>query len=125
MEEGVEQAQHITRRDPHPGVPDTELQIEIIDSRLEDNAAGIGKLDGVAQQVREHLLNTHDVAADLRRDIGLDKAVQGQTFTHHQRQIVADDVRDHLARDEAPRLDLQLLRLDLGEVEDVIDDLQQ
>ncbi len=51
LEERVEEAQYLFRRDPLPGVADANLQIISRALNVEDNAAGVGELDRIAQQV--------------------------------------------------------------------------
>lgn len=79
---------------------------------MQDNAAGVGELDRIAQQVRNHLLQAHRVAGHLLRHIWFDETVQSQLLAHHQRQIVSGDMVHDLAWGKLPRLDLQLLGLD-------------
>ena len=125
LEEGIEQAQHLFRRDPLPGIADADLQIIPRTLDVQDNTAGVGELNRIAQQVRDHLLQAHRVAGHLLRDIRLDKTVQTQLLAYHQRQIVSRDMVHHFARGKLPRLDLQLLRLDFREIENIADDFQQ
>ncbi len=125
LEERVEQARDLFRRDSHAGVAHAKRQIPLFHIGVQDNAAGVGELDGVVQQVGDHLLQAQRIAIQRQRHIVLDEHIQRQALAHHQRQIVAGNMVDHLTRREGTRLNLQLLGLDLREVENIADDFQQ
>nr|VUD34924.1 Uncharacterised protein [Raoultella sp. NCTC 9187] len=125
LEERVKQAHHLFCRDPFPGIAHADLQIVAGALNVQDNAAGIGEFDGIAQEVRNDLLQTHRIAGHQLRNVGLNKAVQPELLAHHQRQIVRRDVVHHLARRELARLDFQLLGLNFREIQNIADDLQQ
>ena len=125
LEEWIEQLHHIAEWDTQACITYAELKIEILYPHLKDNAAGIGKFDRVAQQVRQHLLNTHDIARNGIWHFWLNKAVHRQALANHQRQVVADDMRDHLTRLKGSRLYFELFGFDLGEIKNIADDFKQ
>ena len=98
LEERIEQANHLLRRDANPRVAHANAQVIPCPADVQHNTAGIGKFDGVAEQVRDDLLQAHRIAVQRQRHVRFDKAVEPQLFTHHQRQIVGADVVHHLAR---------------------------
>ena len=51
LEERVKQAYDLFRRDPFPGIAHADAQIILRPLYVQDNAAGIGKLNRVTQQV--------------------------------------------------------------------------
>ena len=65
---------------------------------MQHNAAGIGELNRIAQQIRDHLLQAHGIAIQRHRHIRFDETVQSQLLTYHQRQVVGRYVVHHLAR---------------------------
>ncbi|MNS76187.1 hypothetical protein D3C72_1097260 [compost metagenome] len=125
LEERVKQFNHLFGRDPGPRVANADTQIIPGAGNMQDDTADVGKLDRIAQQVGNHLLQAHRVTLQCQRHIRLDKAVKSQLFAHHQRHIVGADVVHHLTRRKLARLDFQLLRLNFGEVENVADNFQQ
>ena len=85
LEERVKQAHHLFCRDPFARIAHANLQVIPGTLHVQDDAAGVGKLNGVAQQVRNDLLQTHRIAGHQLRNVRLDKAVEPQLFTYHQR----------------------------------------
>ncbi|CRB26072.1 Uncharacterised protein [Salmonella enterica subsp. enterica serovar Typhi] len=51
LEEGIEQANHLFCRNTNPGIPHANAEIIPITAHMQHDAANIGKLNGVAQQV--------------------------------------------------------------------------
>ncbi len=85
----------------------------------------LGELERVAEQVHEHLPQMVRIAQQRVRHLGHDGDVHPQPF--HLRLGPEDAHRrvDEGVQIERDALDLQLARLDLGEVEHVVDQLQQ
>ncbi len=125
LEERIKQPHRLFGRDPNAGIANTDTQVVTFTLEMQHDAADIGELNGIAQQVRNDLLKAHRVAHQLRRHIRLYKAVHSQLFSDHQRQIVGGDVVHHLFWWEFTRLNFQLLGLNFREVENIADDFQQ
>ncbi len=84
-----------------------------------------GELDGVADQVGEHLAQPAGVADQAQRQVGGEAADQLQALGLGARREQLDDVAHRQLDVEGDRLEGQLAGLDLGEVEDVVDHRQQ
>ena len=87
-------------------------------------AAG-GELHRVAQQVQQDLLEPHAVTAHALRAGGVNAPRQlhlvgGRPVGHHRHHALQAGLQC-----EVGRVELDLARLDLGEIEDVVDHLQQ
>nr|WP_240432554.1 hypothetical protein [Rubrobacter indicoceani] len=108
---------------PDAGVADHEPQpVSSGQTNGEKDLASVRKLRGVAQQVYKDLANPDGISHKHRRDLLLDKTrklhallveatgYKGQGLLHKLREIVGDV------------LQLQLARLNLREVKDVVDD---
>ena len=94
-------------------------------STVTTNLALLGELDGVADQVDEHLpqpagspTRTSGTSARIRQ-------ASSSPFCWARRASVSIVSLDHVAQVEGDRSRTSLPRLDLGEVEDVVDDGQQ
>ncbi len=86
--------------------------------------AGLGELHPVAKQVDQDLAEAGDVAHHLLRQVGREMAGHGQPLRRRRRHQV--EVRgDAVAQVEGLVLELEAARLDLREVEDVVDQGQQ
>ena len=123
--ERAEQALQVRRRDADAAVGDTEDEFVALAARAEANLASGRELHRVGQQVQEDLRDPHRVAEAGRRQIVrlLDFEPQvpgGRAVAQHPGGLL-----DELRRVERHRLDLELARLDLREIEDVVDDRQQ
>ena len=83
------------------------------------------ELDRVAEQVVEDLAQAHRVADDLERQVRLDVEIERDVAVMcHRPERVADALGERL--DLQRRLvEIHATGLDLGQVEDVVDDLQQ
>ena len=84
-----------------------------------------GELHRVAQQVQQDLLQPHAVATHVLRGGGVDMQLQlhlvgGRTVGHHGHHALQAGLQG-----EVGRVELDLARLDLREIEDVVDHLQQ
>ncbi len=128
--EAREQAAGLLGRQPDAAVGDGEPQQRLgvaglLDAHLDAHLAVLGELDGVAGVVDQDLADAQRIADEHARQLGV----------HHPQQLEAlgvgllgqhvDDVVQHRFQLERQRVDLQLARLDLREVEDVVDDAQQ
>ena len=96
------------------------------DASAHGDGAVIGELEGVAHQVDQDLHHPPGVASEAaRRQPGLQLEQEPQTlvggFVVHQ----AQEVFQSLGQGELDLLKLHPLRLDLGDVQNVVDDMQQ
>ena len=130
LHEGLEETGHRLGRDSDTGVPHLEAQRDALGRILHQvhphrYLAGLGELDGVADEVGEHLTQPAGVAHQR----------VGDRLVHHRHQLealVLGPLCEQLAHglDRLPQVELQRLELeppglDLREVEDVVDDVQQ
>src|SRR5438874_2321200 len=81
--------------------------------------------DGVADQVDEHLPQAVGVAHQCPRDVAAGLDDQLDAVLDHRGTEDLGDLVEHLHQLEGLRFQLQHLGLDLGEVEDVVDEREQ
>ena len=98
------------------------LRIRLDDDR---DAAAIGKLDGVAGEVEQHLAQPRRVADDAHRQPLVDVAADFQPFRLGARPEQLDRLLDEGCEDERPGREIDPPGLDLGEIEDLLDQRQQ
>jgi hypothetical protein len=124
--EGPEEAVHPVGRDADAGVADAEVELEglaggdALDGE-EDLAAG-GELDRVADEVEEDLLEARAVAQKEAGDIGIDKETKLEVLLLGLGAAEVEDGLDDGADVDRGVLELDAAGLDLGVVEDVVDD---
>ena len=87
--------------------------------------ATIGELDGVAGQVDQHLTQAIGVAFDEGRHIVGDDEPQIDALLAGTRRQDRQHALHDLAQDERRGHQIEMSRLDLREVEDVVDDGEQ
>ncbi len=94
-------------------------------AQAQGDAAVLGELEGVGQQVGEDLLQLGAVRAQgLRQSLGLlHPQRQAALFRHRPEAALAD--AEHVGDGDLLGQHLHLAGLDLGQVEDVVDQLQQ
>src|SRR5262249_35544219 len=130
LREGLEDPRHGWRVHADPGVTDRELDgygavLRRADVRLDDHLAGAGELDGVVDQVHADLTHAQRIAHEYRgRALGrpddeLDALVGGT------RGEQTGAFLEQRAQVEGQFLERDLAGVDLGQVEQVVDDLQQ
>ncbi len=113
-----------------PSVADRELNPHTVSlSRLQLGAdrdlAGVGELDGVADEVDQNLTQQPSIAAKDRRSPRIDEAAEREALAPSGHGNDVGNAFDERREVELDRLAVQLVGLDLREVEDVIDDRQQ
>ena len=123
--EGAEQPVHPVGGDADAGVPHREGQPALVRAHRQDDLAGGGELHGVAEQVHEHLAQPGGVADEDGRQAGGQVARQVEALGAGLHGDQVQRALHAVAQREGPGLQLQLARLDLGEVQDVVDDRQQ
>ena len=91
----------------------------------EHHLALLGELDRIAQQVDQDLAQAGHVADDGFGGVRIDQVGQVQPFLGGAGRQQVQRALDALAQVKGLVLQLQLVGLDLGEVEDIVDDRQQ
>ncbi len=130
LREGLEQARPRFARDADAGVVHLEAQHDRLGvlaghAHPRQDAAFIGELDGIAEQVGHDLAQPVRVAADRHRDVVGDVEVEADPLAGRLRGIHVVDVVQQVPQVEIDVLDGQLAGLDLGKIEDVVDDHQE
>ena len=129
--EGGKYLDLLFRRDADAGIGDREAQAHAVffacDEVQVDRhlAAGGGELDRVARQVGQHLAQAKHVAeneVDAGGDRG-DDDFQPLVDAGEGRKI--GDVVEQFGQAERCALDVEALRLDLREIEDIVEDVEQ
>ena len=123
--EGLEDPFLVFGRHPDAGVSHSDVELGPLSVGADGNAAAVGsELDGVREQIEDHLLESQlvgldrpDVVSDLDRD---GDGVQGRPLADH-RHCVVQSAADH----ERARLEGHLTGFDLGQVQDVVQQLEQ
>jgi hypothetical protein len=92
---------------------------------LEGDAAGVGELDRVADEVDQHLPDAMRVADQVVGERRRHGAGELEPLVHGARREEVGHLLQLLAEVERHPLDDHLARLDLREVEDVVDDRQE
>ena len=130
LREGLEDGLLAVLRDADPAVsdrkPDRGLRPGLgYQPRLDDHLAARRELQGVADEVRQDLPDAPRIAPQALGDSRRDVADQLDPCRLGARGQQVGDVLQSFAQAEVGHLDRHLARLDLGKVEDVIDDRQQ
>src|SRR5690606_18669098 len=117
--------------DAYPGVHDLAYQLQApflgaLPACPEADAALLGELERVAQQIDQYLAQPGGVAGDHRR-LGSALDIQGQLQSALAGGIVEGlgSAQQQAPQFEADVLELEGVALDAGQVEDIVDDLQQ
>ena len=130
LAEGREQPVHPVPGDADPRVPNGEL--EPVRARpgglgrdVDDDLALLGELDRVREQVEQHLPQAGRVPDDSCRHALVDEAAQLDLLLPRTRRDDVERALDALPEIERLLLELELARLDLRVVEDVVDHVEQ
>ena len=89
------------------------------------HAAAVGELDGVADEVEQHLPDLARIGGDQLRHVGFDMTAQPDILGEGARGEQFDDVVGDLAHRHRLRLRVEAPRLDLGVVEQILDQGKQ
>ena len=92
---------------------------------VERNDAAVGELDGVGEQVEQHLFDARRVQPHALWHVLLDVDVQRQALAHGLRAHQRLDAVHQAAQVDLADQQRQAARFELGHVEDVVEDLQQ
>jgi len=130
LTERLEQAVGALRRDADPGVANREDELvgpPFEDTRrdLHEDLAASRELDGIADEVRENLAKARHVSGHELRHARLDEVAEVQPLLRGRRAEQVESSFDALVEIERLRLEIEPARLDLREVEDVVDQHEQ
>jgi len=115
----------VLRRDADAGVADRDLDGPVHGPAPDVDPAAIrGELDGVRQQVQEHLLDLPLIAPDLAQSL-IRRLVKGNASAAGPFPHQGEGVVDRGGKIEVGQLQLHPSGLDLREVEDVVDQGEQ
>ena len=84
----------------------------------------IGELDGVGEEVDQDLAQPQRVGLD-RRQLSRQPGLDAQALLLGQRPDLVDDLADQLTEVDPFGGDLHLARLDLAQVEDLVDQAEE
>ena len=112
------------------GVAHRELELHLLARAFEQldvepDFAALGELDRVVDEVGQDLAEPQRVAQQVLRDAGRDVGQELQPLVVRLLRGERRDGADDLVELEVGGLEVELAGLDLGEVEDVVDDGQQ
>ena len=105
------------------GKPDEAAVAAFFD--FQDDAAGFGKLDGIAQQVDQYLPDAAGIAVQPRRQCGVEMAAQVQALAVG---LVAEQGQggvDDFLQVEVAVVHFEAPGFEAGEIQDVVDQFQQ
>ena len=128
--EFLENAIEIVGRDAGAGVAHREADGRLGAGRrrhrhVDQHAAAVGELDGVADQIEQQLAQATRVGRHDRRHVGRDVTADADAFGIGARRQQLDDVVGDLAHRDRLRLEFEAARLDLGIVEQILDQREQ
>ena len=124
---GFEQTRQAIGGDARTGVDDGEPHVpRRIGNRFDGNqhTPGLGEFDGIVGEVSQHLAQANGIADDDRY-ARIHKYRQVQPLADRAFHEQAGDVLGDLGQVNRDGLHLELARLDLREIENVIDDAEQ
>ena len=128
--EALEQLGHLLWRQADTGVghgaPNQDVVVGLLlDGHRNRDLALLGELDGIVRVVDQDLPQAQRVAHHALRKTGVDVKQQLQPLGCGLLGNQVGHVLQHLVEREVDRLDVELAGLDLGVVQDVVDDAQQ
>src|SRR5207249_159372 len=101
------------------------LVVEATRGHREHDLAPFRELDRVREQVQQNLAQARHVTGDARRRVLTNQVRQVDALLRRARGDQVERALDAFPHVERLRLQLELAGLDLGEVEDVVDDGQE
>ena len=120
-----EQAILLLFGDTDAGVADRDGQSLGLQAHLDADLAPLGELDRIVEQVGEHLTHPHRIDAGLIRHLGAPVQRHSEPLAMGQGGMAADHVTDDGGKPALLIMELQLARLYLGEVEHIVDQIEQ
>ena len=126
----VEDGLQVFVRQPDPGIGDGDAQAAVLrplanQAHVQQHIAGRRELDGVAEQVGHHLADAAWVAHQHLRQVRRIIDHQVQPARLRRQRLAAGERFKFMQQVEGNRFKIELARLDLGKVEDVVDQRQQ
>jgi hypothetical protein len=121
--ERARQTRQMFGRDAAAGIDDAQRKPRRAAARMHHDRALIGELHGVREQVQQDLLHRAVVGLDLREFFRVDD--DGEALLLGLALGEAHGLIDRDARIERARRQRQLVGLDLGHVENVVDQIEQ
>ena len=116
---------HLVGRNARPGISDDNTKPPIRQPGIQPDMTGLSEFGRIADNVREYLSQPGFIPHDRRSDLGRDLAGNFDIRIRPRRRDQVHDILDHLANVERPPFDLQPSGIDLGKVENVVDDFEQ
>ncbi len=128
--EGFKNSLQLDRFNADPSIDHLESDASLtlagpIRAHLQPDRAMPGEFQRIADQIGQHLPHPQRIADDTRRHIVFDTELQVQAPGLRLWLIGAQQLGQHGLEFERHRLHIHTPGLDLGEVEDVVDDAQQ
>ncbi len=96
-----------------------------VEAGADRDRAAFGKFDGVSDEVQQNLPQPQQIAAQPRRHVGIDGLDQAQPLGGRPLAEQAEGVIDDLHQPELGFLQQQPTGLDLGQIQDVVENPQQ
>ena len=130
LNEGFEDPVLLKLADADTCVGDLEAQGRLLDRPADgpgsdDDTPARGELDGVSDEIGHYLAEPVRVAGEHKRDRAIHFCGQGDAFLSGAHAEQGHDGADERRRREADPFELHVVGLDLGEVQNVVDDRQQ
>ena len=130
LHERLKQFFDLLRREADAGVGDFKPQLDAavrVGQRLDadDDLARLGELDAVADEVEQHLPEPVGVADQPVRHVAADDGGEAEVFARVAGRGVFEHAVHDVAQGEIFLRHAHLAGLDLGEVEHVVDDVEQ
>jgi hypothetical protein len=128
LDERLEDGPELLRGDADPGVGHTEVELRpaVVGRSREGDAdhhfAAVGELGGVADQIVDDLPEAAHVPDEPVRDVVVDLAGDLESLPLRTHRDRLEGVPQDVAQGERGGVEVELAGLDLGEVEDVVDD---
>ena len=120
--EALEDFGLVGRCDADTGVTDADDQIAALGMSCEGDGAGIGEFDGVGDEIDDDLNEAVLIASDLRQG-GLNVADELEFLCLEERCSGGNGALDDVLDGDLRQIPCELAGFDLGEVEDVVDEL--
>ncbi len=115
------------RRDTDTGVADRKADLvrRGAGRRRDRGAAAFGELHRIAGEIEQHLAQPRRIADHAAGQALVDRTRDLDALRLRARAEQLDDVLDQRAEREGPRLEVEPARLDLGEIENILDQREQ
>ena len=125
LAESFEDELVLMRGDADPGVADDEADAAWTPRRADLDLALLGELERVRDEVLQDLLDPLRIGRDLLRSVGVDRGHEGEVLVLRDRLEEAAHRLDDAGDRHVLRVHVHLARLDLAEIEDVVDEREE